>query len=81
MSSISVSFLLFFLEKIFNNLLDSSCRFFFFIAPSESVLCVGIIGIIGGLLGLGLCEAFNLSLSKNVCELDCKDLDLELTVR
>ena len=30
--------------------------------PSESALCVGIIGITGGLLGLGLCEASNLKL-------------------
>ena len=56
----------------FNNLLDSSCScffisyfllcpFIFFIAPSESVLCVRIIGITGGLLGLGLYEASNLS--------------------
>ena len=61
MSSISVSFFLFFLENFFNNLLDSSCPFIFFIAPSESVLCVGINDITSGLLGLGLCEAFNLS--------------------
>ena len=35
------------------------CPFIFSIAPSESVLCVGIIGITGGRLGLGLCEASN----------------------
>ena len=54
--------------------------FYFFIAPSESVLCVGIIGITGGPLGLGLCETSNLSSSKNFCESDCKGLDLDLTV-
>ena len=53
---------------------------FFFIAPSESVLCVGINVITGGLLGLGLCEASNLSRSKNFCESDCKGLDLDLNV-
>ena len=60
MSSNYVSFFGFLLY-FFNNLLDSSCPFIFFIAPSESVLCVGITGITGGLLGLGLCEASNLS--------------------
>ena len=54
--SFSGSFIL-----VFNNLLDSSCPFIFFIAPSESVLCVSVNDIAGGLLGLGLCEASNLS--------------------
>ena len=52
----SIHLFLVFLYRIFYFVL-----LFFLMAPSESVLCVGSIGITGGLLGLGLCEASNLS--------------------